>query len=239
MPSRTSGKPTSTTNWFPGNRREDGSLAYTEEMYSQTTRGYAQVLSEFGIPPSEFGRKFGDLVAGDVSADEFAQRVAQTYTDVLSRGEDIKRYYAQNFGTGRLSDASILASALDPGTSPVIFEQRFRTAQIGGEFARTGFDVELSEATRLAEFGLGQEAARKLAQNARLQLPVLEALAQRHADPDDDFDLSEFLDANVFADPEQQQRIGRLFAQETASFSPTAGMFTREGSGGVSGLTPR
>lgn len=229
--------------WFPGIRRDDGSLRLSEGEYVQTKRGYHEAVSKFGVSPSMLEHKFTDWMRGEVSAAEAEERMAMAYQEVMSRGDEIKRYYADAYGSGNISEGALLASFVlarsGERVSPHILQQRARTAQIGGEFSRTGFDLELSEAVRLTEFGLGQEAARKLAQSARLQLPVLEALVGRHNDPDDDFELTEFLEASVFADPEQTARIQRLFAQETSSFSPTAGMFAQSGGPGVRGLTPR
>jgi len=60
--------------------------------------------------------------------------------------------------------------------------------------------------------------AQQLFASAEAALPVLNVLAARHADPDDDFDLKEFVSAQVLRDPEQRQRMRRLIAQERSSF---------------------
>jgi hypothetical protein len=63
-------------------------------------------------------------------------------------------------------------------------------------------------------------------------------LVTRHNDPDDDFDLNELTDAMIFTDPDQIERVERLFATEQSSFSPVAG-FTTSGTGALTGLRPR
>jgi len=73
--------------------------------------------------------------------------------------------------------------------------------------------------------------------NAAMLVPTLSVLASRNADPDDDFDLTEFTQAQIFDDPTQRRRMRRLLAQETASFTGGAQIEFRRGqTGGVAGL---
>lgn len=225
--------------FFPGNRRDDGTLRFDEATYFSQVEGYTQVLRNFGIDPQLFRNRFVELITGAVTAQEFQTRVQRLYTQVLSRGDEIRQFYAENFGNGNISDAALLASAMDPNTDPLVFESQFRQAQIGGVAAEAGFDRTLDEVRRLADAGLDEQAARSFFNQAKSLLPNLGNLVARHNDPDDDFDLSELEDAVIFANPEQIRRMENLFANEASSFSPIAQLFRSGSSGQLTGLTER
>jgi uncharacterized protein YkvS len=55
-----------------------------------------------------------------VSAQEFADGLASVYTNVAANSQAVRRFYADNFGTGDLSLSAIFASALDPSTNPLV-----------------------------------------------------------------------------------------------------------------------
>lgn len=222
---------------FRGNIREDGSVRMDERSYMAGKNAYKDILGEYGIPPSEFEHRYSDLVSNDVSPREFQARMDQTYQQVLSQGQRVRQAYA-DFYSGDISDSAILASALEPGTNPLVFEQRFRAAQIGSEAGRFGFDVVRSDAERLARHGLDRQAGRQFFARAKDLLPTIGSLIERHNDPDDNFDLRDLEEALILNDPEEMNQIERLFAQESSSFSPTAGTFAGSGTG-VTGLRPR
>lgn len=222
---------------FQGNIRDDGSVRMNERQYMAGKNAFKDIMGEYGIPPSEFEHRYADMVENDVSMREFQQRMDMTYQQVLSQGERTKQAYAAYY-SGDLSDAAILASALEPGTNPLVFERRFRAAQIGGEASRYGFDIVRGDAERLARHGLDRQAGRQFFSRAKDLLPTIGALIERHNDPDDEFDLRDLEEALILSDPDEMSQIERLFAQESASFSPTAGTF-RAGQFGVGGLRPR
>ena len=100
-------------------------------------------------------------------------------------------------------------------------------------------DISIDLAERLASQDLtGQQAGQVFAQAAN-QLPILDTLARRHNDPDDTFDLNEFLEAAVDADPTQTNRLRRLFAQEAALFGRGSTFRGDRETGALSGLTQR
>lgn len=210
---------------FPGIKREDGSVRMTEAEYLSTVDGYKRRLGQFGVPPETVltPEKQAALISGDVSAQEFGQRLNQAFTGIISNIEPVREFFAANFGAGQLSDAAIFASALDPGKSPLEFQREIEQAQIGGEAALRGFDVARAEVERLESFGLDQVAARRLFGQAQEQLPRLNQLLERFNDPDDEVSLSEFSDAVVIADPNQLRQFERLFRRSTSGFSRVGG----------------
>jgi hypothetical protein len=69
----------------------------------------------------------------------------------------------------------------------------------------------------------------------------MNVLAKRHADPDDTFDLNEFVASEIYDDPEQRRRIRRLVSQERSLFANIGAQtqFSRTRVGGITGLTER
>lgn len=222
---------------FPGLKNKDGSLKMTEGQYLSWVEGYKNALEPYGLSSLVTGNRVAQLLEGGVDPTEFSSRIDYVYTNVVTNLAEIKAAYAVEFGidVNSLSLAAIFASAIDPEMSPVEMEFKIRKAQITGEASVAGFSVPVAEATRLAEFGLDQQAARSFYTQARTLLPTLGDLVGRHNDSDDTFDLSELTDALVFVDPEQQQRLSRLFAQEGSMFS-TQQLFTPR-NGALPGLT--
>lgn len=205
-------------SYFPGNRRSDGSLRYDELGYVLFRKAFNNELIGYGLNPEFFGSQFMSLLTGDVAIPELAARLDAAYQGLVTNFDAVREYYAANFGL-TLSNEAIFASALDPTIGEQVLDQRIAVSQIGGEAAIRGFNVGIEFATRIRAAGLGQKQSAALFGTASRQLPVLEQLARRHNDPDDTFDLNEFVDANVFFDADQQQRTKRLLSQEAASFN--------------------
>lgn len=207
---------------FPGNLREDGTVIHPESDYMAQIDSFRNTVSDFGIPADAFEHRYPELIQEGVSAGEFRARVQRRWNQLAQSGEFIRQFYADQFGTGDISDRALLASFMDPDTNPVEWQQQFRTSVVGGTAERFGFDIALSEAETMSDFLGGQEAAQQFFSRAQGFLPTLGSLVERHDDPDDEFELDEFFDAVVIGDSEQRERIARLLAQEAASFSPVA-----------------
>ena len=205
--------------YFAGNRREDGSLRFSEQEYARQIEGYERVLQYYDIPIDTFRHRFKDLIVGGVAAEEFQSRVDRTYVEVMSRSDQIKQAYANYYGLTDISDAALLASAIDPSLSPAELQLRISRAQIGGAAKESGFDIHYNEAARLQSAGLGYEAAANFYRQAKGLMPTLGDLVARHNDPDDEFSLDELTDALIFSDPEQAKRISRLTSGEKSLFS--------------------
>ncbi len=61
--------------FFPGNRREDGSLRMTEAEWFSTREAYRRLFIEFGLNPDLFESRFQELMEGSVSPNELAGRL--------------------------------------------------------------------------------------------------------------------------------------------------------------------
>lgn len=228
--------------YFPGNLRADGSVLYTEAQYRSITEMFDDVLLGFGLNVDLFRPKYGELIAGLVSPAEFTQRVESVYAGIIDQVPAVMEYYSENFDVDMTPEA-VFAAFLDPDIDQMITAGDIAISQVGGTAAQRGFQIATDFADQLVQAGMDttSEAAQffSLAEGA---LSTLQTLATRHADPDDDFDLTEFAQAQVFGDPGQRDRMRRLMAQERSSFSQGsqgAGPFTPSDIGARRGLADR
>ena len=225
---------------FPGNRREDGSIRYSEDIYLGRIESYADALLSVDLNPDLFSSYFGGLIEGLVSPAEFASRVNSMYDRVLESTEEIRNYYAKEFAFD-MSDQAIVASFMHPDIGSAILSRQISISEVGGSAAARNFTIGADIAEEMVRFGVDTAGeAQSYFANAEVMIPTLSVLAARHADPDDDFDLSEFTSATLFGDPEQRRRMRRLMAQETASFGADRGLtISRSQGGSLTGLTER
>jgi len=232
--------------YFAGNRREDGSFRFSEQDYQRQIEQYDQTLTQLGLNPAYFRKRYADLISGEVSGDEFNARIATMRDRVLAQGPAIREAYMRLYGI-RMTDAALIGSALDPDVSRAIIDRQISIAEIGGAAIDAGFrlrdlrprgtDVE-DAIGRLLDFGVTETTARDLFAMAGDQLPMLDTLAKRHFDPDDTFDLAEFLEASAFGDAGQRDRIKRLLDDESALFGQ-AGFTQQSRIGALTGLEAR
>jgi len=224
--------------WFPGNLTDDGRPRYSEALYANVIAQYDDVMNSVGL--GDFYRsRYGEWIAGNVTPGEVESRVLPGYERIVSQSQALKQVYADYNGV-EMTDAALLVSMLDPDLGEEILMKRISVAEIGGEGLESGFNVDKALALRMFEEGsdMSRSEAESVFQRAESFVPALSILASRHADPDDDFDLEEFVAADVFADPEQRRRMNRLMAQEKSTFlgGKQLDYTLSRKTGGVSGL---
>ncbi len=223
--------------YFPGNAiGNTGRYRLDEFDYYDTTVAYENVLASIDVNPRRFRHLFGDLIENEVSVDEFTDRAERAFEFVDSMERSVREYYAATYGI-ELTRQALVASFIDPGTGRAVLEKQIGISEIGGAAAQQNFDLDVALADRLYRAGVGEQQADEFFASAAEQLPVLGVLAQRHDDPDDDFDLREFSNAMIFGDPEQRRRIRRLLASERSLYSSRT--LFRGSEDAVSGLRRR
>jgi hypothetical protein len=218
--------------WFPGNMDQYGNIRYAENQYAGIREGYRDVLRSAGLEPNNIGAMEGKMIAlmeGEVSPQEFQSRVDGVYNRIISASDQIKQYYADQHGISGLETEDLLFAAMDSDFGRLTLEQGYRIAEVGGAAKESGFSINANLADLISDRGVNLPAARETFGRAQYLVPVLDVLAQRHFDPDDDFDLGEFLQSEVFNDPGQNLRMRRLLQRERSSFGRT-GSFTTDGS---------
>lgn len=207
-------------SYFPGNLRPDGSVIHSEPVYQSVVESYEDVLLSINVNPDLFGDKFGAMVAGYVSPEEFAGRVERKYEGIINQIDEVRQWYVDRGFAENVSREAIIAAELDPDIGSQILAGDIAMAQVGGQASRRGFDFGVGFARQLTQAGLDTSSeASSFFALAQGTIPVIQTLARRHADPDDDFDLEEFTQAQLFEDPDQRRRMRRLVAQERASFT--------------------
>lgn len=205
--------------WFPGNQLEDGRVRYSEEDYSRITASYDDVLVGVGLNPDLFRHQYGSLISGEVSPLEFEnERIMPVYDRIVSATDQIQTYYARMYGIEGLTTIELLAAALDPEVGSAVLSRDITLAEIGGEAMESGYEFSVQRVEELAAAGMDRATADSLFTDAARTVPILDTLARRHNDPDDDFDVEEFIAADFFKDPAENRRMRRMISQERAQF---------------------
>ena len=228
--------------WFPGNKTEDGRVRISEENYAITVTEYDDAFRAVGIDPdgpASFRSMYGDLIRGEVKADElYTDRLAPMYDRIVASSQSIRQYYADTYGIANMTPEAYLAGVLDPDLGTRVLAGQIGIAEIGGEALESGFDISASYAKQLYETGVGRQQADEVFRAAESAIPTLQVLAQRHDDPNDTFDINNFSEAMFFSDPTQLRRIRRLQAQESSLFSNSTSQtqYRRANDTGLAGL---
>ncbi len=223
--------------YFPGNRRDDGSLRYDENTYLAMIEGFGDIIGDLGINPSIFASDFINLISGNVSIPEFESRVRTLSRRVLQGSDAIRAEYASIAGL-EMTDEALIAAALSPRVNLDLINRKLDIAEISAQAVIRGLGSQLEIGERLLDLGAGAQGAGQLFEAAAIQLPTLDVLAQKHLDPDDDFSLDEFVEGLAFGNLPQRRRIQRLFAQESALFGRQSSI-REDQQGALVGLTAR
>lgn len=224
--------------WFPGNMDDDGNIRYDESMYAGVRESYRDVFRSVGLDPDQIAlleEKVIQLMEGEVSPQELNARVSQVYNQIVASSDGVRQYYADMYGIEGLEVEDLLLAALDPDLGDLVLEQGVRVAEVGGAALDFGYGLDPERVQQLVGQGLSAPQARQLFGDAYQLIPVLDTLAKRHNDPDDDFDINEFLSSEVFRDPTQNLRMRRLQARERSLYTRT-GRFAAQGEA-ITGLT--
>lgn len=225
--------------YYPGNRREDGTLRFSEANWAAIMEDYRDTVASAGLNPELFEEEYIQLMAGNVKPGEFATRVNAITERVRFAGPETQREYAEQWGID-MTEEALIASIMSPNMGQAILNKQITMAEIAGQGAVRGFDVDFDLAASLFSADIGEDQARQIFGQAADLLPTLSVLARRHSDPDDEFDLEEFTSAAVFDDPTQKRRMRRLLAQERAAFQQSGRLGVKiDREGGQIGLMRR
>lgn len=228
-------------SYFPGNVNPDGvSVKYTEQEYLNLVDAYKRKIESIGLNADLIltNKRIETLVKNVVSNEEFGARVTAVYQQVLTALPQVKEYYQRNFNK-TLTDAEIIASAIDPDISKGLYagtisageviSQNIARAQIGAEALLAGTDIGVQSAEQLRQLGLSREQARRGFQQAEQIMGLAQAQAREGVTAE------QIVQATELGIAQQQERIGRIVAQSAAQSAAQLGAArTREGA--VSGL---
>jgi hypothetical protein len=224
---------------FAGNRRDDGSVRWDESQYMSIIEGYRDEIRAVGVNPDVFAPYYGELIAFNKSPAEFGAQVDGIYQRVVLGGQQVLDAYAAMFNYNDITREGLIAGLIHDDIHNALLDQQITIAEIQGEGVTAGFDPG-DLARQLEEIDFTRAQARDLFGDAAELVPELAVLARRHADPDDEFNLEDFVSAAAFNDPGQGRRMRRLIAQERASFAQSGALGVRtDREGRLAGLEVR
>jgi len=207
--------------FFPGIRRDNGTLRMPINEYGAVVEAFDEALLRAGINPTTMRGRYGELIEGNVSADEFRSRVVAMSERVLAEEPAMMEMYASYYGI-EMNRGSLIAAALDPQINEAILSRQISTAEIGGAAAIAGFRLSRDTATELYQYGLTEQTARETFMEAAQKLPGFGRAAERQREGE--FGLGEYLGAaNLLGTAEQRrlatEKAGRMLAGEASQFT--------------------
>ncbi len=204
--------------YFPGIKRADGTLRMSETEYLARQEGYRRTFQSFGLNPRVFEGRIRNLMEGDVSVSELADRMSAAYNQVVEATPQIKEFYASTYGL-ELDDRAVFASFIDPAVGEDVLNRRISVAQIGGEAAESGFRISADFADLLASRGLTRTQAGELFNTAATELPTFSSLSTR-LESGPGVSLESFVGAATGEDTAAAATLRRLAARSAAEFAP-------------------
>ena len=212
---------------FPGMQAlMDAGRAITEGTYVELERQYTSALRAYGMPETFYDSPddFAALIGGDVSVNEFTQRVATAFQAANQTTPEVRTALESYYG---LNDSDLAAYYLDPERAQNIFEERERlgTARIGGIAAETGFGTIAREtAERLREAGVTDAQARR-----GFQAVAQSTLAEETVGDVGDITRAELVGDVFGTDPEAARRVEERRQRRLAEFNQAGGPAMTQG----------
>ena len=159
---------------YPGIRDEStGQLRMTEVEYLTSVDTMSSYLRDYNLNPSEFSDDIVAAIAGNVSPDEFGQRLELGYEGIVNNIPEVKAAYLENFGI-EFPDEAIFAMFVSPTVGQKILEGNIRASQILAEAEVAGMGmVNVAFAQSLAKQGLTQTQAKEVFQTTAAVAPGL------------------------------------------------------------------
>ncbi len=207
---------------FPGMelRRDNGFGSLTEAQYMENEDEYAMLLRTHGLPPRFYDDRmdFANLIAQDVSPNEFGERV--TLAELATKGADpatkdeLKRLYG-------IDEPDLVAYYLDPELATNLIEERraFEAAGLSATamnvLGTTGFDKETAAALQ-RENVQRREIQQRLNPQAGL---ISQALGEQ-----DEISASDLAAGEFGLDPVAARKIKRRREERLAESGGQSGM---------------
>ena len=219
---------------YPGIRKNDGTLRMTEQEYIVAKEFMELELRNYNLNPQVFGEDIVDAISGDVSPQEFSERLQAGYQNIVQNIPQVKQVYLREFNLD-LNEESIFGMFISPRLSTAVLDNQNRQSQILAE-AETALGTRaltVQVARGLQQQGLTQAQARRGFQGAAALLPGLSQGAERFGRGD--ITATEYVEATELGDQGVAERIRRIESQITSASSAQAGA-ARTRTGEVVGL---
>ena len=215
---------------FPGMaaRAAAGMPAISEAEYIDLERNYRNLMRTSGIEERFYQdpARFGELIAGDVSAAELQSRVALAEEAASSADPEVVRQLEEFYGIDR---TKLVEYYLDPEEAENLFQEERRLAAAGLSAAAIG-TVGQGFTQSVAE-RLEQENIQRREVQQRLGQRI--GLTQRLLGEEEALTASEIAEAEFGLDAEAIAEMRRRREERTAAFGGGGVLSTR---GGITGL---
>jgi hypothetical protein len=227
---------------FPGMAAlQNAGIAISEQEYIGLESQYRQLMRSYGTPATFYDSPddFGKLIAGQVSPQEFAQRLdmAEQVAATDPRGQALRDelgrlYAAQGLSVPNGIDGAVTAWFIDPDKAQTLIEQQFRATVTAAAATRTGFgQLTKAEAEEIAGYGTTEEAAQEtFGQLATMDEFQTDLVGQSS----DAVSRQELLGAGFAGNADARQKIERTRRRRQGTFQGGGGFAA--GERGISGL---
>tara|TARA_R100000458_G_C8225189_1_gene208400 strand:- start:7 stop:996 length:990 start_codon:yes stop_codon:yes gene_type:complete len=207
-------------------KRDDGSFIMSELEAVTAKAAYRETLGEIGIADtSEFENQFEALIKGEVSADEFQQRIDTVWGAVKNNIPQVEQLFRETYNIN--SDTpTIFAALINPDIQDKLLRGDLETIAIGAEARAAGFNRSFTRFESLRKAGLTQDKARQVYQ----QGSTFESLGRQTGTG---FDIAT-AEAAAIGDMDAQRQLGLLAAEGASMSSVQTGAAKKDGK--VSGL---
>jgi hypothetical protein len=223
--------------YFPGIRDpRTGALRMSEKDYLGTVMAYQDALDDFGIHNRWLRARIPDLIAGNVSAAEFKERLSAMDTRILQQQDELRRIYKQYYGLEGMTKQALLGAAIDPDLRTALLNKQISVAEIGGEALESGFRIGIEMSEQLFQAGVSRAQADQLFQGAELLLGGLSRASRRQFEGA--FGLENHLGAEALGDAASTRQLQRVIAGEQSRFTEV-GFGSLDQLGRQSGLVRR
>jgi hypothetical protein len=217
---------------FAGNftRIKNGLNAISEAAYIGLENSYADTLKRYGLGNmvslnrEDNYKKFADYIAGDISADEFKDRVDTVVTRVKNADPSIKSTLKSFYP--EITDTDLVGYFLNPKENLPKLQEKVTASEIGAAAlgAGAGLTTNVTTATDLARYGIDKEEAREGYSTIAGVLPTATKLGDIYNETGVRYAQAEG-EAEVFkGSQDAATKRKRLASMERAAFSGSSGV---------------
>jgi hypothetical protein len=214
---------------FAGNftRVKNGLNVISEAEYIANERAYAETLKSYGLGNmlslnrEDNYKKFADYIAGDVSPDEFKDRVKTVVTRVQNADSSIKSTLREFYP--EITDNDLVSYFLNPKENLPKLQEKVTASEIGAAAKGAGLATNVGTATDLAKYGVDQTEAREGYSTIAGVLPTATKLGDIYGETGVKYAQKE-AEAEVFkGSQDAATKRKRLASMERAAFSGSSG----------------
>jgi hypothetical protein len=203
--------------------------ALTEKEYVQLEQTYTGYAHNAGFPDGFLDKdELTALIAGEVSPTEFKTRVDGAAMAVYSAPAETRAELERLYG---VTPGQLTAYWLNPDKALPLIQKQFLAATSAGQATRAGFgSLNMTEAERIASFGLTPEATEKGFSDLVREKELFKPLPGEFGS---DITRQQQLDAALGGDAEEQLRIEKRAGERVGAFQDKS----REYAGTAKGLS--